>query len=210
MINPPPATVFHVEARQFPHVGRAFNLSREELVQRILAPWTSGQPLTLDDRRFSPGRARLTIYEGPALDTAEIGLGRGWANAARTGRDVTAGVLEDAQQRSPAATATSELERLKGQVLERCSAEPLALHDVVVVAGGRRPGELVSERLALAERAVWELLYQGQVRMLVGGQDRPPAGADAWRAALLTWDTWAAGQVSIEAVPHVSRDDLRD
>ena len=72
--------MFHLELRQFPHVARAFNLSREELERRFVGPWVSGQAIDQDDRRWSPEKARLTILEGPELRLEEIGLGRGWAN----------------------------------------------------------------------------------------------------------------------------------
>src|SRR5207302_4612588 len=57
--------VFHVELRQFPHQARAFNLTREQLDGQSLAPWISGAPTELDDRRWSLERAKLTIYERP-------------------------------------------------------------------------------------------------------------------------------------------------
>ena len=59
--------VFHVQFRQFPNVARAFNLTREELDSRILGPWARGEPIQWSDRRWSPERAKLTIYEGPEL-----------------------------------------------------------------------------------------------------------------------------------------------
>jgi len=198
--EPPQPTVFHVEVRQFPHLARAFNLSREDLERRIVAPWASGRPMTLDERSFSPERARLRIYEGPPLDSAAMGLGRGWASATRGGRDVTPQVLEQAQRRAPGAMAGAALESLKAQVLERCAARSLAIHDVPELAGELLPGALVSERLALAERVVWELLHQGRVRLLTAADDRRPVDADTWRATLLAWETWATRCVSIEAV----------
>ena len=190
--------MFHVEVRQFPHVARAFNLSGEQLEQRILGPWTSGRPLSLDDRRFDPARARLIVYEGPALDSAGMGLGRGWANATRTGQEVTARVLEDARQRVAPPAAQSALAEVKRDVLARCAAAPLAIHEVVALAGDARPEALVSERLALAEQAVWELLHEGRVRLSAAGGDHAPGGAEAWRATLTKWDTWATRDVSIE------------
>ena len=36
-------SVFHVELRQFPHQARAFNLTREELDERILVPGLAGE-----------------------------------------------------------------------------------------------------------------------------------------------------------------------
>jgi len=93
--------VFHVQLRQFPNVARAFNLTREELDSQILVPWAAGEPVTWSDRKWPPDKARITIYEGPQLRTEEIGLGRGWANATRTGEDVTERVLTEAQRPSP-------------------------------------------------------------------------------------------------------------
>ena len=42
--------MFHVELRQFLHVARAFNLTREELDARILHPWVNGGSIALQDR----------------------------------------------------------------------------------------------------------------------------------------------------------------
>src|SRR5204863_2643722 len=64
--------VFHVELRQFPNVARSFNLSESELHARVVGPWVAERPLELDDRRWSPDKARLTIYEGPRLAPEEI------------------------------------------------------------------------------------------------------------------------------------------
>ena len=77
--------MFHVELRQFPHQARAFNLTRDQLDARILGPWTSGRAIELDDRRWAPDRAKLTIYEGPelALGSARDGAGLGERHAAR-------------------------------------------------------------------------------------------------------------------------------
>ena len=85
--------MFHVELRQFPHQARAFNLSREELDTRVIAPWVAGRAIELDDRRWSPERARLTIYESPHLTPDQLGMGRGWQSVTRDGVDVTARLL---------------------------------------------------------------------------------------------------------------------
>src|SRR5205085_3967881 len=93
-----PTPVFHVELRQFPHVARTFNLTREQLDGRITRRWVQGQQVELDDRRWAPERARIAIYEGRALAMEEIGLGRGWANVMRMGEAVTDRVLAEARQ----------------------------------------------------------------------------------------------------------------
>ena len=76
--------MFHVELRQFPHVARAFNLTREQLDERFVRAWVSGVPVEHEDRRWAPDRARLAILEGPELRLDEIGMGRGWATVGKT------------------------------------------------------------------------------------------------------------------------------
>ena len=93
--------LFHVELRQFPHVARAFNLTREELDARILDPWVREGTATLDGRRFSRERGKIKIYEGPELGGEQLGLGRGWPNVARSGEDATGALLADAYEPGP-------------------------------------------------------------------------------------------------------------
>jgi glyoxylase I family protein len=96
--------VFHVELRQFPHTARAFNLSRERLHAQILVQWVRGNPVELDQQTFAPERAKLAIYEGPELQTVDMGMGRGWQNVVRSGEDVTDRELRAAKSQ-PAVTA---------------------------------------------------------------------------------------------------------
>jgi len=180
--------VFHLELRQFPHLARSFNLTREELDRRFLGPWAEGHAVQLDDHRFTPGRARLTIYEGPRLGPEEIGLGRGWANVTRTGQDVSAQLLVQAQQPAPPA----ELEQLKHELLERVAASPLSAAAVIEELAGRHPGWRASERLALAERAIWELLHEQRLRLSVDGA---AVAREQWQPVLLAWETWTEARV---------------
>jgi hypothetical protein len=181
--------VFHVELRQFPHQTRAFNLTREELDARIVVPWVSGGSVELDERRWSTDRARLTIYEGPALSGDQLGMGRGWANVTREGEDVTERLLAEAAH--PPAVAA-----LKRELVERVAGEPLALGAVVELAGERYPQSRVSERIALSEQAVWELLHEGAVELT---RDGGAVAREQWQAVLLDWDAWAGGVVAIGA-----------
>ena len=88
--------MYHVELRQFPHNFCRFNLSEAELAA-MLAPWRSGQPIELGERKWSPHAAKIRILEGPELDLTELSMGRGWRNAERRGQEVTDRVLgEDA------------------------------------------------------------------------------------------------------------------
>jgi hypothetical protein len=185
--------VFHVELRQFPNATRAFNLTREELDRRIIHPWVAGQAVPLNDRRWLPDKARLTIYEGPPLETEQLGLGRGWATVTKSGENVTERLL------SAIPTVDSELERLKDEVVKRAGLGPLPVSEALSVASEYQPGWRVSDRLALAERAVWELLHRRRVRLVRAGE---PVANEEWEPALLAWETWAEGGVSLEALPE--------
>src|ERR1700760_1360381 len=144
--------MFHVELRRFPHVSRAFNLTGEQLDERFIRSWVAGAPIELDERTWEPAKARLTIYESPEVRPDDMGLGRGWATVTRGGEDVTARVLD--QARAPVARFKEGLAR-RGR---------MSLSDVVALTGEGHAEARVSDRLALAERAVWELLHEGRLR----------------------------------------------
>lgn len=175
--------MFHVQLRQFPYVTRAFNLNREQLDARILGPWAVGSAVDLNDRSWEPDRARLTIYEGPELAREEIGLGRGWASVQRSGEDVTARLLAQVE-------AMPGLEQFKGELVSMTARGRVALPRVVELAGERQLRSRPSERLALCEQGVWELLHQHKVKIVRGEQTLRP---DQWQLVLLDWSTWTAG-----------------
>ena len=169
--------MFHVELRQFPHQTRAFNLTREELDERIVGPWLAGEPLELNEYRWLPDRATLTIYEAPVLAVADMGLGRGWQNVTRKGRDVTQEVLIEARDE------TSELptaDDFKAEIAARAAAGAISISGLVELAGEWYPQSRVSERIALCEGVVWELLHSVPVTLSRRGQ---PVPAYEWQAA---------------------------
>ncbi|MBV9802177.1 MAG: hypothetical protein JO130_03260 [Solirubrobacterales bacterium] len=182
--------MYHVELRQFPHQTRAFNLTRAQLDAQILAPWVSGEAIELHDRRWVPDRARVTIYEGPTLEADQLGLGRGWANVTRDGEDVTAQML--AERAQPPAVA-----ELKRELLDRAAGGPVALALLVEAIGERYPGARVSERIALCEQAVWELLHEGSVQLARTGG---PVEREAWQTTLLDWSTWTGDGLTLQTV----------
>lgn len=180
--------VYHVELRQFPHVARAFNLTSQELQERIVVPWAAGEMVDWGDRRWAPERARLTIYEGPALRTDEIGLGRGWANARRGGEDVTARVLADAQHPS---ARDSSVTQFKEELLGLCRGGRVEVREAMRLASAVHPDWRVSDRLALAERAIWELLHAGSLRITrAAGEESGASDSEQWQQLLLAWSTW--------------------
>jgi hypothetical protein len=182
--------VFHVELRQFPHQARAFNLTRDELEARILRPWTSGGAIELDERRWSPERARLTIYEGPRLADDQLGMGRGWGNVTRQGEDVTARLLAEVAHPPPVA-------ELKQEVLERAAYGPVPIGRLVELTRERYPQSRVSERISLCEQAVWELLHEGGLQLVRGGS---AVAGEEWQAVLLSWEAWRGDRVTVDRV----------
>jgi hypothetical protein len=89
--------VYHVELRQFPHNFCRFNLTERELYETILGSWARGDWVELDEREWSPHQASLKVIEGPELPLAQLAMGRGWRNAVRRGKDVTAELLARAR-----------------------------------------------------------------------------------------------------------------
>ena len=190
--------MFHVEFRKFPHVACTFNLSERELMSKILVPWTQGAVVDMGERKWQPQVTKLTIFEGPELRPDEMGMGRGWQNVTRKGEEVTQRLLDGAQARAAAggnAMGSDALVAFKDVLEAQCEANRLAIYQVLWLANSRHPEWRVRERLALAERAVWELLHEGRVRMVrrVAGDDGPShvdTEKEEWGKALLTWSSW--------------------
>jgi hypothetical protein len=175
--------VFHVEMRRFPHAARAFNLGREELLGRFVVPWTRGGEVSLDERSWvRDKKTRLTIYDAPQIAPEDRGLGRGWSTVTREGRDVTEEVLEEARK---AAGLSVPLPELKAALVAAAQAGPVRASEAVTLAGRRGRA---SERLALTEQAVWELLHEGH---LVMADAEEPVGRERWESLLLAWETWS-------------------
>jgi hypothetical protein len=177
-------TVYHLELRQFPHAARAFNLDRATLDTRFLKPFVAGDPIDYEDRRWPPEKTRVTVLEGPALDQADLGLGRGWAWATKQGEDVTKQVLAEIDR---GADARPEVESLKDAIAE-VARVPITFPDAVALAAARQPLWRASEQLSLAEQAVWELLHQGRLQMRDGDQ---AVELERWQPIILRWSTWA-------------------
>jgi hypothetical protein len=107
----------------------------------------------------------------------------------RDGEDVTERLLSAVQ---PAAVPD-----FKQRLLAELAGGPLPLGRIVELAG--EPGRRASERLAVAEQAVWELAHEGRIHLLEHGRQVPP---ERWQALLLRWDAWASGAVSVQRNEH--------
>ncbi len=184
--------MFHVELRQFPHLTRAFNLSPEELHARVVAPWVSDTPVELEDQRWDPSRAKLTIYQGRELAAEDLGMGRGWGTVTREGADVTEQLLAAARSQRE---GPGELDEVKARLLAAAAEAPLPLAATLELAGDAT--WRVSERLGIAEQAVWELLHEERLTLL---QQGTVLGRDRWQPTILSWSAWAAdGAIAVEA-----------
>lgn len=80
---------FHVELSSGINHARAFNLSREELLARVIAPWLEDLPVELGESEWLPGESELKVLEGPHLSGPDLSFGQGWANAQRSSENVT-------------------------------------------------------------------------------------------------------------------------
>ena len=158
--------MFHVELRQFPHVARAFNLTRTELEARILRPLAAARPVELNERRWSPEKVKLTVYEGPAIPVEEMGMGRGWGNVTKTGENVTDRLLAESRE---AIRSSPVLEGLKEAIVARTAEQRVGLDELLRLAGELAADVDVNQRVALAARATWELLGEDRVSLTGGG-----------------------------------------
>ena len=177
--------VYHLELRQFPHTARVFNLERAELDARFVRPWVKGEMIDHDERRWAPERTKLKILLGPTVRLEELGLGRGWGQVTKDSEDVTDAVTAEAAR---GAQARPEVEALKEQIVQ-AAGQVFDFGAIAALAGVAHPGWRASEQLSLAEQAVWELLHQGRLTMLAGGE---PVPRDGWQEVVLRWSTWAA------------------
>ena len=133
---------FHVELSSGIKHARAFNLSREQLLAQVVAPWLEGLPVELGEQHWLPAESELKIIESPHLDGPDLAFGRGWSNAERTGENVT--------QRELAAAPAPELpdafvietdqpDAAVGKIIEGQAATPVSWIDAKERIAGRDP-----------------------------------------------------------------------
>lgn len=80
---------FHVELSSGIKHARSFNLSREQLMAEVIAPWLEDLPVELGEQEWTPAESKLKILEGPHLDGPDLAFGQGWSNAERASAVVT-------------------------------------------------------------------------------------------------------------------------
>jgi hypothetical protein len=87
---------FHVEIGGAMRHARVFNLNREDLAAEIVGPWLEDRPIEMGDREWQPSESRLTILDGPQMESPDLAFGQGWSNASRASEDVTRETLDGA------------------------------------------------------------------------------------------------------------------
>jgi hypothetical protein len=89
--------VYHLELRQFPKRLQRFNFSGTG-IGAVLLPWVQERVIELDEQKFSPHHATITVIEGPEIPIEQISMARGWRTVEREGKDVTQRVLAEARE----------------------------------------------------------------------------------------------------------------
>ena len=133
---------FHVELSTGIKHARAFNLSREQLMAQVVAPWLEDLPVELGEQTWLPTESELRIIEGPHLDGPDLAFGRGWSSAERSGEDVTRHELAAAPTPDLPDAFVIEAEQpdaAVGKILEGQAATPLAWAEARERIAGRDP-----------------------------------------------------------------------
>jgi hypothetical protein len=162
--------VYHIELRQFPHNMCRFNLTEQELLATVTAPWAREQWIELGERKWSPHQAKLTVLEGPELALDQLKMSRGWRNAQRQSEDVTERVLEAAKQAGEATVAvaaggpgvlatgsSAPRDASESGLLSLLGPDPAALLQAWRLVVERRPELSPSKSLELAEETLTSL-----------------------------------------------------
>jgi hypothetical protein len=88
--------VFHVEISAGYNHARVFNLSREDVIAKVVQPWLENRVIEAGEREWEPSESQLRILEGRRMENADLSFGQGWANAERACEDVTGAIVAEA------------------------------------------------------------------------------------------------------------------
>jgi hypothetical protein len=120
---------FHVELASGIRHARSFNLSREQLMAEVIAPWLEDLPVELGEQEWQPAESKLKILEGPQLGGPDLAFGQGWSNAERASEEVTERELAAAPAPDLPDAFVIEAEQpdaALGKLLEGQAATPVA------------------------------------------------------------------------------------
>lgn len=133
---------FHVELSSGIKHARSFNLSREQLIIEVIAPWLEDLPVELGEQEWQPAESKLKILEGPQLNGPDLAFGQGWSNAERASEEVTQRELAAAPAPDLPDAFVVEAEQpdaAVGRLLEGQAATPVAWTEARDRIAGRDP-----------------------------------------------------------------------
>ena len=133
---------FHVELSNGLNHARAFNLSREQLLVQVIAPWLEDLTVELGEQEWLPAESQLKILEGRHLEGPDLAFGQGWGNAERLSENVTARELATAPApRQPDAflVQADDPTQTVAELLDGQDAAPVAWSEARKRIDGRDP-----------------------------------------------------------------------
>lgn len=190
--------MYHVEIREFPHNTHQYNLDAARLHANVLNAFARGEIFEFAGREWIPQRSKLTILEGEELPLHMLSMGRGWNNARRKGKDVTAELLEAARAKVVAPSVSPDSHgMLVRDILARCAMGPLSLAAVWDRAEIAAPSSSSGEWLVLAQTALGQLLSEERIVLRRGEDADAPAIAGAEvEPVLRTREAWSTDRAS--------------
>jgi hypothetical protein len=114
---------FHVEISGSIRHARVFNLSREDLMAKVVEPWLDDRPIEMGEREWHPRESSLKILDGPEMGTPDLSFGQGWSNAERSSQNVTHEVL-----RTAPAPRVPDAFMIESELPEEVTADLLGAH----------------------------------------------------------------------------------
>ncbi|HEX8752193.1 MAG TPA: hypothetical protein VF731_02145, partial [Solirubrobacterales bacterium] len=134
--------MFHVEISAGYRHARVFNLSREDVMAKVVQPWLENRIIEAGEREWEPSESKLRVLEGPRMENSDLSFGQGWANAERSCEDVTRAIVEAAPPPTlPDAFVieTDRPETLTAEIVDGHDGRPVHWSDAQRWIDGRDP-----------------------------------------------------------------------
>jgi hypothetical protein len=98
--------MLHIELNTLRETVWRYNLTEQQLYASVLVPWKRGETIELGEHNWPPEETKIVILDAPQLPPGLLTMGRGWMNVKRQGKDVTAEVLSNFEERFAVAQAS--------------------------------------------------------------------------------------------------------
>ncbi len=83
------------------NAAHLYNLSAEDLLTRIVRPWSERREVAIQGQRYDLSRAKVVILEGPHANDADRALNAAWLRLLESGKDVTDTFLQEVPAPDP-------------------------------------------------------------------------------------------------------------